>query len=50
MLYVHRNTLMYRLKRIEDLTGASLDDPETRFNLQLALKMHHVPPAAAATR
>ena len=42
LLFVHRNTLMYRLKRIEELTGSTLDDPETRFNLQLALKMHHV--------
>jgi purine catabolism regulator len=44
LLFVHRNTLMYRLKRIEDLTGVSLDDPETRFDLQLALKMYHVTP------
>jgi len=42
VLFVHRNTLMYRLKRIEELTGSSLDDPETRFDLQLALKMYHV--------
>lgn len=42
MLFVHRNTLMYRLKRIEELTGSTLDDPETRFDLQLALKMYHV--------
>jgi PucR family transcriptional regulator, purine catabolism regulatory protein len=42
MLFVHRNTLMYRLKRIEELTGATLDDPEVRFDLQLALKMYHV--------
>jgi purine catabolism regulator len=48
MLYVHRNTLMYRLKRIEELTGMSLDDPETRFDLQLALKMHHVVPRVTA--
>jgi purine catabolism regulator len=47
-LFVHRNTLMYRLKRIEELTGASLDDPETRFDLQLALKMYHVAPRATA--
>ncbi|MGH2366214.1 MAG: helix-turn-helix domain-containing protein [Chloroflexota bacterium] len=46
VLYVHRNTLMYRLNRIQELTGVSLDDAETRFDLQLALKMHRV----AATR
>jgi purine catabolism regulator len=44
MLFVHRNTLMYRLNRVAELTGRSLDDPETRFDLQLALKMHHVAP------
>jgi PucR family transcriptional regulator, purine catabolism regulatory protein len=48
VLFVHRNTLMYRLKRIEELTGVSLDDPETRFDLQLALKMHHVAQRARA--
>ncbi|HEY8692021.1 MAG TPA: helix-turn-helix domain-containing protein [Chloroflexota bacterium] len=47
MLFVHRNTLMYRLKRIEELTGVTLDDPETRFDLQLALKMYHVALSAA---
>jgi purine catabolism regulator len=47
VLFVHRNTLMYRLKRIEELTGATLDDPETRFDLQLALKMYHVALAGA---
>jgi PucR family transcriptional regulator, purine catabolism regulatory protein len=47
-LFVHRNTLMYRLKRIEELTGSSLDDPETRFDLQLALKMYHVAPRSHA--
>jgi purine catabolism regulator len=41
-LFVHRNTLMYRLNRIQELTDTSLEDPETRFDLQLALKMHRV--------
>ncbi|MBV9120604.1 MAG: helix-turn-helix domain-containing protein, partial [Chloroflexi bacterium] len=48
MLFVHRNTLMYRLNRIQELAGVSLDDPETRFDLQLALKMHHVKPRNAS--
>lgn len=48
VLFVHRNTLMYRLKRIEELTGSTLDDPETRFDLQLALKMYHVAPRSHA--
>ena len=36
----HRNTLIYRLERIQELLGgANLEDPETRLNLQLALKI-----------
>jgi len=36
-LYLHRNTVRQRLRRIEELTGARLDDPEERLVLQLAL-------------
>lgn len=39
-LNVHRNTLIYRLERIQQLLGGvDLEDPETRLNLQLALKI-----------
>jgi sugar diacid utilization regulator len=39
-LNVHRNTLIYRLERIQELLGSvNLEDPETRLNLQLALKI-----------
>jgi purine catabolism regulator len=39
-LNVHRNTLIYRLERIQELLGGSnLEHPETRLNLQLALKI-----------
>jgi purine catabolism regulator len=39
-LNVHRNTLIYRLERIQELLGgADLEDPELRLNLQLALKI-----------
>ncbi len=39
-LNVHRNTLIYRLERIQELLGdADLEDPEMRLNLQLALKI-----------
>jgi PucR family transcriptional regulator, purine catabolism regulatory protein len=39
-LNVHRNTLIYRLERIQELLGGTnLEDPETRLNLQLALKI-----------
>lgn len=36
-LAVHRNTLAYRLGRIEELTGLNLGDTQTRFLLQIAL-------------
>ncbi len=45
-LSLHRNTLMYRLGRIESLLGGSLDDPDRRLALHLALKIRqmHRPP------
>lgn len=36
-LYIHRNTLKYRLRQIEKALGGSLDDPYLRLKLQLAL-------------
>ncbi|MSQ23826.1 MAG: hypothetical protein EXR58_04630 [Chloroflexi bacterium] len=41
-LHLHRNTLLYRLSRIEALTGHDLGDSETRLSLQLALKIGHL--------
>jgi sugar diacid utilization regulator len=37
-LYVHRNSLRYRLVRIAELTGWDLNDPEQRFHLDLACR------------
>jgi sugar diacid utilization regulator len=37
-IYVHRNSLKYRLKRISELTGWDLRDPEHRFHLDLACR------------
>lgn len=37
-LYIHRNTLLYRLERIRELGGFDLDNAETRLQLQLALR------------
>ena len=37
-LSVHRSTLKYRLRRIRELTGLDLGDPETRFSLELATR------------
>ena len=41
-LHVHRNTLNYRLQRIVEIADLSLDDPEMRLALQVALKIHHL--------
>ena len=38
-LGVHRNTVAYRIRRIEALTGWSLADPEIRFPIALALRL-----------
>jgi sugar diacid utilization regulator len=37
-LNVHRNTLLYRLRRIEELTGLDLRSPIDRLNLHVAVK------------
>ncbi len=42
LLYLHRNTVSYRLQRIEELSGLRLDDEEDRFRLQLALKLREL--------
>ena len=36
-LFVHPNTVRYRLKRITDLTGLSPSDPRDAWSLRLAL-------------
>lgn len=38
-LYIHVNTLRYRITRIEELLGKSLEEEETRFNMYSALKI-----------
>jgi len=41
-LDVHRNTLVYRLERISELTEMNLDDSDNRLILHLALKIQRV--------
>ncbi len=38
-LGVHRNTVANRVRRITEVLGVGLDDPETRLSLQLACRM-----------
>ncbi|WLW51870.1 PucR family transcriptional regulator [Streptomyces sp. YU58] len=37
-LGVHRHTLRYRMRRVEEILGRSVDDPDARMELWLALK------------
>ena len=36
-LFLHRNSMIYRLARIEELTGLDLKDPRANLALQLGL-------------
>jgi hypothetical protein len=54
-LGVHRNTVLYRLKRIEEITSADLEDGPTRLLLQIGLlagrilrRQRHVPQVVPA--
>ncbi len=42
MLFIHRNTLLYRLERIKTLTGQDLEDADERLALQLSLKLWQI--------
>jgi purine catabolism regulator len=41
-LHLHRNTVLYRLSRIEDLLGVDLRNAEVRLALHLALKIGEI--------
>ncbi|MFF3494807.1 PucR family transcriptional regulator [Streptomyces sp. NPDC002795] len=43
-LYCHPNTVRYRLKRLESLTGLALDDPHATTNLLVALEAFSLRP------
>ena len=38
-LHIHRNTLMYRIKKIENQTGYDLSDPNSILELAFALRI-----------
>ena len=43
-LFVHPQTVSYRLKRLRELLGDDLDDPDARFELQLVLAARSTAP------
>lgn len=47
-LALHRNSLLYRLERIKEISGLDMDDPETRLSMQVALKVRQFLEAARA--
>jgi DNA-binding PucR family transcriptional regulator len=49
-LSVHRSTLKYRLQRIAEISGHDLGNPDTSFNLQLAIRAWRTMTALRAAR
>lgn len=41
-LHLHRQSLKYRLEKIETLTGCDLNDPHDCFSLELSLRLHRI--------
>jgi purine catabolism regulator len=41
-LYIHRNSLLYRMERIAEISGLDLGNSETRLAVQLALHIHQM--------
>ena len=41
-MYTHYNTILYRIQRIKEITGLSVDNSEERYNLETALKIMNI--------
>ena len=41
-LFTHYNTVLYRINRINQITGMDLNDPNDRLNLEIALKIKEI--------
>ena len=41
-LFVHQNTIIYRMKKIEKICGLNLDDPNDTLSIEIALKMYEI--------
>jgi len=42
LLYMHRNTVLYHISRIEEALGVTLDDPEVRLKLLTGFKIREL--------
>ena len=49
-LHVHPQTVRYRVAKLRELLGDAMDDPDGRFELQLALRISSWPARRAARR
>lgn len=38
-LFIHRNTVKYRINRCEEILGVKVDDPDVSLNLRLAIEL-----------
>jgi DNA-binding PucR family transcriptional regulator len=47
-LFVHPNTVRYRLRKVTDLTGRAATEPRDAFALRLGLTLGRLPGAEAA--
>ena len=43
-LFIHRNSLLYRIRRIGEITNTDLEDPDNRLRLLLSFKLEGVQP------
>jgi DNA-binding PucR family transcriptional regulator len=41
-LHLHVTSVRYRLSRLEELSGLSLEDPDTRLSIQVALRLRRI--------
>lgn len=41
-MYLHRNSITYRIKKIEEISGRKLDSSDDNFEIQLALLLRHL--------
>ena len=41
-LFIHRNTVKYRINRCEEILGVKVDDPEISLNIRLALELSQI--------
>ena len=41
-MFIHRNTIIYRLEKIKDILQTDLHDPERNFNYQLGLRIYRI--------